>query len=232
MTHPHNYPSGKDAALLWKINIHEKVEGHGLTCLLQAPELAGTKEDTASLIYLDRDCIPVMEKYIKALNHCRQEAARGSGSNPVILPPLPVLPPPPPARPPGQLNRIFNVLSRIKLSPNYTEAMGLDLGIVSGPSTKVEYSYPEIWLALGQGAEHKTVIINFKKYKHDGIYLEDRNHGGEWQFCAIDNAKPHIHDRPLLVANVPEIREYRARFWDKGAANGLWSPVVAITVTP
>lgn len=232
MANPHNYPNGKKAALQWKINIHEKVEAHGLACNISAEELQEIKADMAALIYFDRDCLPLMEKYIKAINFCRQEAAKGSGSTPIVIPPFPEIPPPPPPRPPGGLNRTNNLLSRMKLSPAYTEAMGLDLGIIPTTSTKVEPSTVEIELALGQGKNNKTVLIYFKKGKHDGVYVEFRNHDREWEFCGIDNSKPHIHDRPLLVANVPEIREYRARFWDKGVANGLWSPTKVITVTP
>jgi hypothetical protein len=41
----------------------------------------------------------------------------------------------------------------------------------------------------------------------------------------INTEKPHAHDVTLLAANATEIREYRLRFWDKGQANGDWSPV-------
>jgi hypothetical protein len=37
---------------------------------------------------------------------------------------------------------------------------------------------------------------------------------------------------PLLVANTPEVRKYRLRYWDKGLANGDWSDTATSTVGP
>ena len=42
--------------------------------------------------------------------------------------------------------------------------------------------------------------------------------------------KPYTGDRPLLVPSTAETREYRLRWWDKGEANGDWSPVQKLTV--
>ena len=41
-----------------------------------------------------------------------------------------------------------------------------------------------------------------------------------------------MDERPLLVATTPEVREYRARFWDKGTPNGDWCDVGKVTVAP
>ena len=41
-----------------------------------------------------------------------------------------------------------------------------------------------------------------------------------------------MDERPLAVATVPEVREYRARFWDKGTPNGDWCDVGKVTVAP
>jgi len=37
---------------------------------------------------------------------------------------------------------------------------------------------------------------------------------------------------PLLVAGVPEVRNYRLRFWDKGTPNGDWTAPAPVTVGP
>ena len=65
-----------------------------------------------------------------------------------------------------------------------------------------------------------------------GVYLESRRNNGAFEFLTIDTGSPILDDRPLLTAGVPEIREYRARFWDKGVTNGDWTDVIKITVGP
>ena len=67
--------------------------------------------------------------------------------------------------------------------------------------------------------------IDFKKYGHDGIWIESRINGGEWAFLAIDTVKPYYDERPLAPGNTHETREYRMRWWDKSEAHGEWSSV-------
>ena len=72
--------------------------------------------------------------------------------------------------------------------------------------------------------------LDFTKFNHQGVHIGSRRNNGAWELLGIDTEKPYVDDRPLLAANTPEIREYRLRFWDKGQANGDWSPVQRATV--
>ena len=72
--------------------------------------------------------------------------------------------------------------------------------------------------------------ITFSKFGHQGVYLESRRKNGAWEFLGIDTETPYDDERPLLVANTAETREYRLRFWDKGTPNGDCSPVQKVTV--
>lgn len=65
------------------------------------------------------------------------------------------------------------------------------------------------------------------KYGHDGVWVESSRGVGDWEFLAIDTVKPYLDERPLLT---PGTREYRLRWWDKGEANGDWSPVQSVMV--
>ena len=56
--------------------------------------------------------------------------------------------------------------------------------------------------------------IDFKKYGHDGIWIESRINGGNWPILAIDTVKPYLDERPLAPGNTHETREYRLRWWD------------------
>jgi hypothetical protein len=62
------------------------------------------------------------------------------------------------------------------------------------------------------------------------VWIESRRGGGNWEFLAIDTVKPYIDERSPLAPGTAETREYRLRWWDKGEANGEWSPVVGVAV--
>jgi hypothetical protein len=64
------------------------------------------------------------------------------------------------------------------------------------------------------------------------VYIESRRGAGAWEFLTIDTESPYLDERPLAVAAQPEVREYRMRFWDKGTANGDWTDVAKVTVSP
>lgn len=74
--------------------------------------------------------------------------------------------------------------------------------------------------------------MRFAKYGHMGVHIESRRGTGGWALITIDTESPHEDDRVLLAANTPEVREYRMRFWDKGAPNGDWTDVRRVTVSP
>lgn len=68
------------------------------------------------------------------------------------------------------------------------------------------------------------------KHGHTGAHFESRRAGGDWEFLGVDTESLYVDTRPLLVAGKPEVREYRAQFWDHGQPNGDWTDVARITV--
>ncbi len=136
-----------------------------------------------------------------------------------------------PVRSPGILIRINNMIERIKSSDGYTEAIGRDLCIIDGqklpsqPATKLS-------LTIARIEGRKKVKLIFSKLNHDGISLETRRNNGRWEFLCIVMTKPWYDERPLLNAATPEIREYRATWWDNDKANGDFSTIQKITLAP
>ena len=131
--------------------------------------------------------------------------------------------------PPGVLTRLFDLVSEIKENDAYTETMGLALGIV-GSAVPPSQPVPGLKAEVIQGGGCQCVKLSFVKYGHMGVYLESRRGAGAWEFLAIDTDSPYLDERPLLAAPTPEVREYRARYWDKGTPNGDWTDVVKVTV--
>ncbi|MFZ4703027.1 MAG: hypothetical protein ACOYMG_23525 [Candidatus Methylumidiphilus sp.] len=103
-----------------------------------------------------------------------------------------------------------------------------DLIAVHGPTVGLSAEEPEFSLSFEQGPEVHRVSISFTKYGHDGVWIESRINNGEWLSLGADNSKPHYDTRPLIDPNLPEVREYRLRWWDKGEPNGEFSPVQKI----
>lgn len=132
---------------------------------------------------------------------------------------------------PGALNRIFKYVQSIKAAPGYTEGIGLLMGIV-GQEDTTENALPTFTLKAEMGLDCQCVRIRFKKFGRMGVAIYSRRGGGAWEFLGIDTESPYLDERALLVPGQPEMREYRMRFWDKGAETGEWTDTASITVAP
>lgn len=165
----------------------------------------------------------------------------GTGGAPYLLPdfiapPLPAASAPLPATvpmPPGALDRIFKLVQVIKSSAGYTDELGKALGIVgSAPTLPLTPTGPEFSLKVEQGSGVQVVKVRFKKGGHMGVAIYSRRTGGDWVLLYVSTTSPYTDARPLAAAGVPEVREYRMRFWDDGEENGEWSAVQKETVAP
>jgi hypothetical protein len=129
----------------------------------------------------------------------KQLILNGSCNEPVPYPQPTLFSNPPPASVPGIQKRLFSQIARIKASLNYTEAIGKDLGIIGTPAT-AEHPIPEYSLSEELGANGPCVRIDFNKYRHEGIWIESRTNGGEWDFLGVDTIKPYLendHSHPV-----------------------------------
>ncbi|MEK0451275.1 MAG: hypothetical protein RL088_3543 [Verrucomicrobiota bacterium] len=131
----------------------------------------------------------------------------------------------------GALDRIFLFVQTIKSRPSYTEAIGLQLGIV-GAEDSAENPVPTFSLKVERGEGCECVRVAFKKYGRAGVVIHSRRNGGAWEMLAIDLSSPYLDERALLVPTAPEIREYRLQFFDGAGATGEFSPTQSVTVAP
>ena len=116
----------------------------------------------------------------------------GSGATDMVLPAFtaPALPAGVTAVPPGALDRIFAFVQTIKSCAKYTEAIGLQLGIV-GQEDATEHPLPEFSLKVERGGSGscECVKVTFKKYGRQGVVIHSRRGGGAWEMLAIDLAR-------------------------------------------
>jgi hypothetical protein len=228
------YPSRIGDQVNWLANLAVKLPLYGPTLDVLAAVVLSIVNDAKWSHYVLSEWLSSVRAFTPASTNAVDEVLTGpEGAAAVTLPTYtaPALPDGVTPAKAGALNRIFDLIAVIKRHRNYTDAIGSDLGIV-GPEV-VEKSAPRFTLKLEQGQGCQCVRITFYKYTHMGVYIESRRGAaGVWEMLTIDTESPYLDERPLLDPNVPENREYRMRFWDKGTPNGDWTDVASVTVSP
>ena len=226
------YPSRIANQVTWLDNYRQKLPTYGPTLGVSAADITASVNDARFAGYVLGSWLSAARAFSPSCTGAVDELLTGSGGNALVLPTFtaPALPTGVTAALPGVLTRIFSLISKMKLHANYTEAIGTDLGTVGLVET--EKPVPKFLADLQQGVGCQCVKLTFYKYTHMGVHIESRRADGAWEFLGIDTESPYLDDRPLLVAGQPEVREYRMRFWDKGTANGDWTDVVKVTVSP
>lgn len=225
------YPNAEADQIVWLTNYGGHLGTQGAACGLDAAEITATQADIDFLVWLLQMWNPAVQQDSVGATAYKKLVLSGTSPGGAAVPvPVPsTFASPPAIRPPGVLTRLFNQVGRIKLSTAYTDSIGQSLQIVGTPITTA-HPFPDFTATVTQGAAQQQVPLNFTKFGHDGVWIESRRNAGAWEFLAIDTVKPYTDDRPLLVPGTAETREYRLRWWDKGEANGDWSPVQKLTV--
>jgi hypothetical protein len=226
------YPSRIGDQVNWLDNYSVKLPIHGPTLGVEAADVTASVNDAKFGNYVLGSYLSAVRNFSPSTTDAVDDVLAGAGTSAIVLPTFasPALPAGVTATLPGVLTRIFALIAKMKLSAAYTEAIGTDLGIVGSQET--EKPTPKFAATPEQGSGCQCVKLTFFKYTHMGVYIESRRGNGAWEFLAIDTESPYDDERPLLVPGVPEVREYRMRFWDKGTPNGEWTDVVKVTVSP
>jgi hypothetical protein len=127
------------------------------------------------------------------------------------------------------VSNIRTIANRIKTEPNYTQAIGNDLGIVSSDSI-IDWTVakPQLNAAITGG----HVVLTFKRGQSNGIKIYSKRAGeNAFSFLALDTHSPYHDNRPNLVEGVAEVRQYYAYFVDGHDEQvGIQSDTVNISV--
>ena len=118
-------------------------------------------------------------------------------------------------------------IARIKVAPSYTEAIGMDLGIIgSGTGFDASSYKAQITAEIFGG----FVRIKFKKVGADGVNIYHRKKGDStWEFLARDTKSPY-DDHVALTNNQPEHWEYRAFGVKDDLEIGISSDIIEIVI--
>lgn len=233
------YPRLLSARPEWHANFAAKLIIYGPALGLTTEQVDNGVADNRVLAYGLGDWLTNIREQGLASTSSLKDLKSGTGLDPFAFPAYNV--PMPPTLPvgitavlPGALDHTFKLVQVIKGLPGYTETIGLAMGIVGSvtPTPPPGSSIPRIKVTAIQGEDQQIAQLKFIKDGHEGIWAETRRNGGAWEFLQNSSKSPILDARPLLVAGQAEIREYRARFWDKGVPNGDWCDVAKVTVGP
>ena len=222
------------------MNLAAKLPGYGPGLGLLTAQINNSVADNLTLAYGLGEWIGAVRELGPAATANLRVLENGTGGDPFAFTTFAA--PTPPTLPagadpvlPGALRRVFNLVQVIKSLPGYTEAIGLDLGIVGSevaPPPPGQIDPPELTAMVIPGNANQYVRLKFYKRGHEYAVIESRRGGGAWEQIAQSNKSPFVDERALLVPGQAEVREYRARFWDGGEPSSDWCNVLTVTVGP
>lgn len=231
MKHDEYFPNAKGDQPEWLNNVADKMVVYTGTLGLDPLEAAARANDARCAAWYIGAVGTAVRDFAKAYTSAVDVLCTGSGA---FTPPAYAVPDMPDGVTlalAGVLVRLFAYIKIIKASPGYTEAIGIDMGIVGAVAVDT-HAVPEFTLKSLQGPDCHCAQVSFNKYGRMGVVISSRVGNGPWEELAVATSSPYVDSRPLAVAGQPEVREYRLRFWDKGSPVGEWTAVQRITIAP
>jgi hypothetical protein len=216
----------------WFHNFALQLPVANATLGLPAPAVTAKVAEALWLEYVTGPYLTAVRDFGPAASAAVEDALNGPGGAAQVLPvftapPLGTVVP----QPSGALQRIFEFVQTIKSTPTYTEAIGLQLGIV-GEEDAADNPVPTFTVKVEAGESCQCVRITFKKYGHKGVAIYSQRGNGAMELIGIDLESPYLDTRALLVANTPEVRVYQMRFYDDAGPMGDFSVSQSATVGP
>lgn len=128
-------------------------------------------------------------------------------------------------------NKARALTRRIKAHPNYTEALGNLLGII-GAETSTDLSNAKPVLKAADQTSG-VVVLSFQKFGSEGVNIySQRENESEFVFLARNTQTHYVDNRPLLVANKPELRRYTAVYVVKDKEIGQFGDELVVSCAP
>lgn len=215
--------------VIWLQNFAGKLPNFSAKYGITPSELA---DMAASAVFFSfwHDYTNKVQEYTRSVLAYRDEMRDGTanGASPSVQPVAPALTGIPPAPAPGIFLRARALTRRIKAHAGYTEADGLDLGIVGEEeSFDPQNLQPELKLRLVGGGHPEIVWV---KKQADAIELYVSRNGGAYTFLAIDTRPNYTDNHPLPAVGTSEVWKYKAIYRLHDAQIGSFSDEVSVTV--
>ncbi len=217
-------PKSDRDRLVWLNNFSSKFALLAAVLGFLAAEVTVLANDTAMLSYI----VNLVETFTSgkeervAYKNLIKDGPIGTPGG--TLPIAPLVPAPPTIVAPGIFPRVALLVQRIKNSPNYTDAIGKDLGII-GAEQERDFTGAQPTLKLVK--KGLNVEVQWNKGDADSIHIECDRGTGIWQFLAVDSVPHYTDNTPVTSA---ALWKYRAMYIVDDQLLGNWSAVASIAV--
>jgi hypothetical protein len=212
----------------WLKNFGVKFGGYSPTFGFVAADVTSVLNDSNMFIY-SLDTIETFKTELRERTQYKDILRDGPlGSVLGAVPSVPTLPAAPAIVAAGIFPRISAIVKRIKAHPNYTEAIGKDLGIIGSESVEVFAIQKPILSITKEGG---NVIIKYTRGSADGLQIFSKR-GSETAFTqlAVITKTTYKDTRPNLIPGQPETRIYQAWFTKDDTIIGQISDDVTFVV--
>jgi hypothetical protein len=152
----------------------------------------------------------------------------GSPTGKAVIPSLPILTPPPGEPFLDVFGYLDNVITRIRIHKNYTEAIGKALYIIPVQSLPVDPSAMQPVLDVDFKGGHPRVLWSMRGM--DALEFEADHGDGHFALHTIDMTPNHIDTTPLPPAGTVVLWRYRAIYRLRDEQVGNWSQVLEVSV--
>ena len=126
------------------------------------------------------------------------------------------------------ITRARGIANRVKSHPNYTEALGRQLGIV-GPEDTTDLSQAQPTLR-NEAVSPGSVRMGFNKSVSSGVRIfSKRGSEASFAFLATDTESPYFDTRSNLTPG-PESRQYQAQYLLGDEPVGQLSDILSVLV--
>jgi hypothetical protein len=225
LTNPY-FPTNEPGQVIWLGNFQLKLQDYLLILIITTEE--------NDLVTLCHDAFITMVNYIESLNaysvaYTEYKHKLMEGKTGVALGAAPV-PPVPPAIDPttivGLFNRLFVLITSIKLRANYSPVIGKALGVIG---SEVVLDWATFHANLTGIELYLANQLSFVKKHLDGMNIYSRL-PGETEFTLLKyvSISPYLDVRPLRVPLVLEKREYYAIGVVNDVEVGFPSPTITV----
>ncbi len=228
------YPTNNPAQVVWLGNFASKLPSHVAALPLTALQGTNGVEWALTASYCIGSWLPERKESGKAGTAAVQAALFGDPTTNIALPVFtaPDLPAGLAALGKnGALNSLFELVQVIKTSPGYTEAIGMDLGIIGSAKNAPDFATLQPTITAMVAASAVEIGWSWQGYASFLDQLEiqvDRGDGAGWQMLTYDTT-PGYNDTFAHPAALTKWK-YRAIYRVGDLRVGLWSAEACVTV--
>lgn len=219
---------GDSDKVVWLNNFTTKLATNATLLGFTTAEITALQKDNAYFTYLISTIELLRQNLLNFVGYKNLAKYAKKDQHNAALPALPSLGTPPPAVSEGIFDRAAKLAGRAKLSLNYTEAIGADLGIIS-PSSSVNLDtlQPFINIKIDVGKPH----LKWVKGVADAIDLyADRNDGQGFVYVGRLSRNEYLDITPMATNKVYDEWKYKGIYVIADTQVGLYSDIKSVDI--